>query len=151
MRIGCGTTCPPRTSFHVRGESCPRAAWTPYGRPTWTSLPRSGRKPLRGAFIRPTGANAAYWGRRWSARTGFTFGTKPSREALVRLFAGSGRASVMTVVFTCNTYSVPYKGKDPKKRLSPKSPNTLIHSCITFYKTLIFQYLSLWKSVFSPN
>ena len=58
---------------------------------------------------------------------------------------------VETARITCNTYSVPYKGKDPKKRLSPKSPNTLIHSCITFYKTLIFQYLSLWKSVFSPD
>ena len=52
---------------------------------------------------------------------------------------------------TCNTYSVPYKGKDPKKRLSPKSLNTLIHSYVTFYVFLIFQYLSLWKSVFSPN
>ena len=70
----------------------------------WTAdmdkFPHSGRKPLRRAFIRSTGANAAYRGRRWSARTGFAFGTKPSREALVRLFAGSGRASVMAVVFT---------------------------------------------------
>jgi len=57
----------------------------------------------------------------------------------------------MAVVFTCNTYSVPYKGKTLKKRLSPKSVNTLIHSYVTFYKTFIFQYLSLWKSVFSPN
>ena len=61
------------------------------------------------------------------------------------------RVSDGRCVFTCNTYSVPYKGKPRKKRLSPKSPNTLIHSCITFYKTLIFQYLSLWKSVFSRN
>ena len=52
---------------------------------------------------------------------------------------------------TCNTYSAAYKGKPRKKRLSPKSPNTLIHQCITFYVFLIFQYLSLWKSVFSPN
>ena len=52
---------------------------------------------------------------------------------------------------TCNMYSVPYKGKSPKKRLSPKSPNTLIHQCITFHTSYIFQYLSLWKSVFSPN
>ena len=52
---------------------------------------------------------------------------------------------------TCNTYSVPYKGKDPKKRLSPKQVNTLIHSYVTFYIFLIFQYLSLWKSVFSHN
>ena len=65
--------------------------------------------------------------------------------------AGRGGASVMAVVFTCNTYSVPYKGKSPKKRLSPKSLNTLIHQCITFYVFLIFQYLSLWKSVFSHN
>ena len=52
---------------------------------------------------------------------------------------------------TCNTYSPAYKGKDLKKRLSPKSVNTLIHQCITFYVFLIFQYLSLWKSVFSPD
>ena len=52
---------------------------------------------------------------------------------------------------TCNTYSPAYKGKDPKKRLSPKQVNTLIHSYVTFYIFLIFQYLSLWKSVFSPN
>ena len=52
---------------------------------------------------------------------------------------------------TCNTYSVPYKGKDLKKRLSPKRVNTLIHSYVTFYIFLIFQYLSLWKSVFSRN
>ena len=44
---------------------------------------------------------------------------------------------------TCNTYSPAYKGKSPKKRLSPKQVNTLIHQCITFYKTFIFQYLSL--------
>ena len=142
---------PTRTSF-----PCPRRKLSTGGVDAlWTAdmdkFPRSGRKPLRGAFIRSTGANAAYWGRRWSARTGFAFGTKPSREALVRLFAGSGRASVMAVVFTCNTYSPAYKGKTLKKRLSPKSPNTLIHQCITFYIFLIFQYLSLWKSVFSPN
>ena len=52
---------------------------------------------------------------------------------------------------TCNTYSVPYKGKTLKKRLSPKQVNTLIHSYVTFYIFLIFQYLSLWKSVFSYN
>ena len=52
---------------------------------------------------------------------------------------------------TCNTYSPAYKGKSPKKRLSPKSVNTLIHSYVTFYIFLIFQYLSLWKSVFSRN
>ena len=52
---------------------------------------------------------------------------------------------------TCNTYSAAYKGKPSKKRLSPKWVNTLIHQCITFYIFLIFQYLSLWKSVFSPN
>ncbi len=54
-----------------------------------------------------------------------------------------GSRADMAVVFTCNTYSVPYKGKPLKKRLSPKQVNTLIHSCVTFYKTLIFQYLSL--------
>ena len=56
-----------------------------------------------------------------------------------------------TACITCNTYSPAYKGKDLKKRLSPKSLNTLIHSYVTFYIFLIFQYLSLWKSVFSCN
>ena len=56
-----------------------------------------------------------------------------------------------TACITCNTYSVPYKGKTLKKRLSPKWVNTLIHSYVTFYVFLIFQYLSLWKSVFSRN
>ena len=41
-------------------------------------------------------------------------GRKPSRGALVRFFAGEGHASVMAVVFTCNTYSAAYKGKDLK-------------------------------------
>ena len=70
------------------------------------------------------------------------------------LLAGSGAPPPPMsgrVVFTCNTYSVPYKGKPRKKRLSPKSLNTLIHQCITSYIFLIFQYLSLWKSVFSSN
>ena len=58
---------------------------------------------------------------------------------------------VETACITCNTYSVPYKGKSLKKRLSPKWVNTLIHSYVTFYIFLIFQYLSLWKSVFSRN
>ena len=61
------------------------------------------------------------------------------------------RGQVERARITCNTYSVPYKGKTLKKRLSPKSANTLIHQCITFYIFLIFQYLSLWKSVFSSN
>ena len=63
-----------------------------------------------------------------------------------KVYGQAGRARI-----TCNTYSVPYKRKDPKKRLSPKSPNTLIHQCITFHTFLIFQYFSLWKSVFSRN
>ena len=61
------------------------------------------------------------------------------------------RGQVECACITCNTYSVPYKGKTSKKRLSPKSLNTLIHSYVTFYVFLIFQYLSLWKSVFSPD
>ena len=84
-------------------------------------------------------------------RTGFASGAKATRRFIRPAFTGSRCASVIAVVFTCNTYSVPYKGKDLKKRLSPKSPNTLIHSYVTFYIFLIFQYLSLWKSVFSPN
>ena len=58
---------------------------------------------------------------------------------------------VETARITCNTYLVAYKGKSPKKRLSPKQVNTLIHQCITFHTSYIFQYLSLWKSVFSHN
>ena len=70
--------------------------------------------------------------------------------------SGAGSSSpppplVETACITCNTYSVSYKGKTLKKRLSPKSLNTLIHSYVTFYIFLIFQYLSLWKSVFSHN
>ena len=77
-----------------------------------------------------------------------TFGRMPS------VLTGSGSPPpplIETACITCNTYSVPYKGKDPKKRLSPKSVNTLIHSYVIFYVFLIFQYLSLWKSVFSSN
>ena len=68
--------------------------------------------------------------------------------------AGSGSPPpplVEAARITCNTYSPAYKGKSLKKRLSPKSLNTLIHSYVTFYIFLIFQYLSLWKSVFSSN
>ena len=118
-------------------------------------FPHLGRKPSREALIQLTGANAGHRVgndlREAGADKFPRSGRKPSRGALVRFFAGEGHASVMAVVFTCNTYSVPYKGKDLKKRLSPKSPNTLIHSYVTFYIFLIFQYLSLWKSVFSPN
>ena len=92
-------------------------------------------------------------------------GTKPPAEAAIRSPSpGSGRPPLVLtnsgappppwskrLVFTCNTYSPAYKGKPRKKRLSPKSLNTLIHQCITFYIFLIFQYLSLWKSVFSCN
>ena len=111
----------------------------------------SERKPTRVAFIRLLGANAAYqpmngWCERVSAS-----GAKATRRFIRPAFTGSRRASVMAVVFTCNTYSVPYKEKSRKKRLSPKSVNTLIHQCITFHTSYIFQYLSLWKSVFSSN
>ena len=118
-------------------------------------VPHLGRKPSRWAFIQLTEANAGHRVENDLREAGTDkfprSGRKPSRGALVRFFAGGGHAPVMAGVFTCNTYSAAYKGKPSKKRLSPKSPNTLIHSCITFYKTLIFQYLSLWKSVFSHN
>ena len=118
-------------------------------------FPHLGRKPSREALIQLTGANAGHRVGNDLREVGTDkfprSGRKPSRGALVRFFAGEGHASVMAVVFTCNTYSAAYKGKDLKKRLSPKQVNTLIHSYVTFYKTLIFQYLSLWKSVFSPN
>lgn len=35
--------------------------------------------------------------------------------------------------------------------LSLQASDELIHQCVTFYVFLIFQYLSLWKSVFSSN
>ena len=88
---------PTRTSFHVRGESCPRAAWTPYGRPTWTSFRVRDESPSEGRLFGPQGRmrlTGVVGGQHGQV---FAFGTKPSREALVWLFAGSGRASVMAV------------------------------------------------------
>ena len=125
----------------------------------------SERKPLRGAFIRRLGANAAHEvgdnlrmtgvGGHPSGSRGQA-GLRPDFRSTIHIFHGGQWCAPpppwgMTVVFTCNTYSVPYKGKEPKNSLSPKSLNTLIHQCITFYVFLIFQYLSLWKSVFSCN
>ena len=74
--IGAGAVQTPRGQPMADKFPCPRRKLSTSGVDAlWTAdmdkLPRSGRKPLRGAFIRPTGANAAYWGRRWSARTGF--------------------------------------------------------------------------------
>ena len=139
-----------QTSFHTRTKTvhgrCERRMTAGADK-----FSRSERKPLSGAFIRLLGANAAYRPTNgWCERVS-TFGAKATRRFVRPASTGSRRASVMAVVFTCNTYSVPYKGKPPKKRLSPKSLNTLIHQCITFYVFLIFQYLSLWKSVFSSN
>ena len=139
-------------------------------------FPCPGRKPSGGAFIRLLGANAAHSGR--CGRTSM-FGNESSlRDRLFGLYGrigfdrvlaprdmgcGSPSTSFMAnsgappppwskrLVFTCNMYSPAYKGKSSKKRLSPKQVNTLIHQCIAFYKTFIFQYLSLWKSVFSCN
>ena len=185
------------------------AIQTPRGRPMAANVdkfPRSGQKPLRGAFIWLLEANAVHgvgnglWRPTWTRVSTSTVkaaqsgvysaprgkcrpwgcerhlgvrcgripmsGTKPPEEAAIRSPSlGSGRPPLVltnsgvcapsplteTACNTCNTYSVPYKGKDLKKRLSPKSLNTLIHQCITFYIFLIFQYLSLWKSVFSSN
>ena len=76
---------------------------------------------------------------------------RPDTAGSDRQWSATPSPLVKTARITCNTYSVPYKGKPPKKRLSPKSVNTLIHSYVTFYIFLIFQYLSLWKSVFSSN
>ena len=118
-------------------------------------FPHLGRKPSREALIQLTGANAGHRVGNDLREAGTDkfprSGRKPSRGALVRFFAGSRVRVRHGACITCNTYSVPYKGKGPKKRLSPKQVNTLIHSYVTFYKTLIFQYLSLWKSVFSSN
>ena len=76
---------------------------------------------------------------------------RPDATGSDRQWSAAPSPLVETARITCNTYSVPYKGKPPKKRLSPKQVNTLIYSYVTFYIFLIFQYLSLWKSVFSPN
>ena len=92
---------------HDWSQGCPNAPWTAYADKfpcprrklstggvdaLWTAdmdkFPRSGRKPLREAFIRFTGANAAYWGRRWSARTGLRSG----RNRLERRLSGFSRA-----------------------------------------------------------
>ena len=79
------------------------------------------------------------------------FGTKTVQRGACPVFRGRRACARHDACITCNTYSAAYKGKPSKKRLSPKWVNTLIHSYVTFYKTFIFQYLSLWKSVFSPN
>ena len=76
---------------------------------------------------------------------------RPDATGSDRQWSATPSSLVKTARITCNTYSAAYKGKPRKKRLSPKSPNTLIHSYVTFYVFLIFQYLSLWKSVFSRN
>ena len=116
---------------------------------------RLGRKPSGGAFIWLLGANAAH-GAGDGLRAGLARPSRQSRPSDIQVPNPVGQRCAPsplaeTVCITCNTYSVPYKGKDLKKRLSPKSVNTLIHQCITFYIFLIFQYLSLWKSVFSCN
>ena len=71
------------------------------------------------------------------------------RSAFFRNGSFTGRR--ITPVSPVTRIQSPIKEKALKKRLSPKSPNTLIHQCVTFYVFLIFQYLSLWKSVFSSN
>ena len=124
--------------------------------PAWTSFPCLERNPLRGTFIRSTGANAAYWptGGRGESHSPETSVQSPipAFGRMPPVLPNSGIPLDGNRLYSLVTrIHPPIKGKDLKKRLSPKSPNTLIHSCITFYKTLIFQYLSLWKSVFSPN
>ena len=121
-------------------------------------FPCSGRKPSRGAFIRSTGVDAAHRAVAVGTDEFPRSGRKPPdphiRPDAIGFDGQWWRAPsplANDARITCNTYSVPYKRKDLKKRLSPKSPNTLIHQCITFHTFLIFQYLSLWKSVFSRN
>ena len=115
----------PLSGFHPKRETCLRT--TAIGCP-------------RGVWTAPAPIMAIMSAADTSCRIRSAF--FPKRK----VYGQANRACI-----TCNTYSVPYKGKDLKKRLSPKSPNTLIHSYVTFYIFLIFQYLSLWKSVFSPN
>ena len=92
-----------------------RLTWTSFH--VWDESPSEGRLFSSQGQMPAIGLETTY---ERQARTSFVFGTKPSREALVQLFAGSGRASVMAVVFTCNMYSVPYKGKRPQKTPFPK-------------------------------
>ena len=133
------------------------------------NFPCPGRKPPGGAFIRLPEVNTAHggWGvpravwvrLSWhahgrSARTNSHVRNESRSISKFRIRSNSGAPPppwLKRLVFTCNTYSPAYKGKPRKKRLSPKWVNTLIHQCITFYVFLIFQYLSLWKSVFSSN
>ena len=140
--LSASTTC--------RSFTTPWTAFAPRGR---INAPLSGFRPERGnlstlaAIGRPRGvwtALAPIMAIMSAADTSCRIRSAffPKRK----VYGQANRACI-----TCNTYSVPYKGKDPKKRLSPKSVNTLIHSYVTFYIFLIFQYLSLWKSVFSRN
>ena len=121
-----------RTSFHVRNESRPEGRLFGF----W--------ERMRSTHSNRRDTNASIR----SYPTGTICRSSGDPERAVER---APSPLVETTRIICNTYSVPYKGKDLKKRLSPKSLNTLIHQCITFYVFLIFQYLSLWKSVFSPN
>ena len=116
-------TCPRRPPFAIHG-----GGWT---------VPASTMAIMSAADAAPP-SHSSTAGMSYRIRSAFF----PKRK----FYEQVGRACI-----TCNTYSPAYKGKEPKNSLSPKSLNTLIHQCITFYIFLIFQYLSLWKSVFSCN
>ena len=144
-------------SFHARNESrseerlfSPQGQMPPIGSETTDAdepCVRDESRPEK----HPSGSQRRI--RLWSGLHPVRHGIQPAihphlpwRAVVVRPSPLANHACI-----TCNTYSPAYKGKSPKKRLSPKSVNTLIHQCITFHTFLIFQYLSLWKSVFSRN
>ena len=158
-----GPCRPPFAAYAARGRFCPEhgarscrppttrwAAFVPVDR---INAPLDGFHPERGNLSAPAAIRHPW--RRLDG-SGSDHGDHvrgghvvphPIRIFPKRKFYGQANHACIT----CNTYSVPYKGKSPKKRLSPKWVNTLIHQCVTFYVFLIFQYLSLWKSVFSSN
>ena len=149
-----------------------RRPWTVLSR-AWGSFVPTAHNPMGG--IRPCGPNERPSGR-LSSQTRKTLSAPAAIRHPWRRLDGSGSdhgdhvrgghvvphpirifpkrkfyGQANHACITCNTYSPAYKGKEPKNSLSPKSLNTLIHQCVTFYVFLIFQYLSLWKSVFSSN
>ena len=154
---------------HDRSRGYPNAPWTAYGGQCGQVPTFRTKAAQSGVYSAPRG-KCRPWGceRHLGVRCGRMpmSGTKPPEEAAIRSPSpGSGRPPLVltnsgvcapsplteTACNTCNTYSPAYKGKEPKNSLSPKQVNTLIHSYVTFYIFLIFQYLSLWKSVFSCN
>ena len=149
---------PTWTSFRIRDENRPeRRLFGPQGRMRLTGSWAVGADKVHvrsenrseGCLFGPQGQMPPMGS--WTAYERSAWISSYVRRESRKVHPPGFRGQVVRTCITCNTYSVPYKGKSPKKRLSPKSVNTLIHSYVTFYKTFIFQYFSLWKSVFSRN